>query len=174
MMSDSPTPGLTLAAQRSSWWSLLRSETERLQMNLIMKILLCVDGSEAALDAVRHVVLLYQKGLRAKLVLATVQEPTYVHEMLLPSGAEVLSRFTGAASADAMKGAEALLAAAGVPFVREIGTGDPAQALLGAAARHGCAAIVSGARGRGALRIALLGSVSQEILRASLVPVTIV
>ena len=143
-------------------------------MGPLMNILLCVDGSEAALDAVRHALLLHREGLHARFVLTTVQAPTYVYEMLLPPVPEVLSRLTGAAGANAMRDAEALLTAANVPFVREIGTGDPAQALLEAATRHGCAAIVMGARGQGALRSALLGSVSQEVLRASLLPVTIV
>ena len=48
-----------------------------------MKILLPVDGSSAALNAVRHALDLQREGLRASFVLATVQEPTYVIEMML-------------------------------------------------------------------------------------------
>lgn len=121
-----------------------------------MKILLCVDGSEPALDAVRHAVHLRQEGLQAGLVLATVQEPTFVCEMILAPDAEVLERVTGAVGGRALKSAEALLQAAGVPFEREIGTGDPAPTLRDIAARHRCAAIFMGARGMGALRSALL------------------
>ena len=139
-----------------------------------MKILVCVDGSEPALDAVRHALYLHREGLQASFVLATVQEPTFVYEMILAPDAEVLERVTGAVGARALKGAEALLEAAGVPFEREIGTGDPALTLLDVAARHGCAAIVMGARGMGALRSALLGSVSHQVLRDSPLPVTIV
>ena len=103
-----------------------------------MKILLPVDGSEAAIDS------------------------------------EVLERVTGAVGARALKSAEALFDAAGLAFEREIGSGDPVPTLLEIAQRYGCEAIVMGARGRGALRSALLGSVSQAVLQASALPVTIV
>ena len=46
-----------------------------------MKILLPVDGSEPALDAVRHALHLRREGLKASFVLATVQEPAYLYEM---------------------------------------------------------------------------------------------
>ena len=81
---------------------------------------------------------------------------------------------SGAVGGRALKDAETLFEAAGVPFQREIASGDPAQALLEIAVRYGCEAIIMGARGRGALRIALLGSVSHAVLQASAVPVTIV
>ena len=139
-----------------------------------MKVLVAVDGSEPALDAVRHAIHLHRAGLQASVVLATVQEPTFLYEMILAPDAEVLDRVTGAVGARALKGAEALLEAAGLAFEREIGTGDAAPTLLNVAARHGCAAIIMGARGMGALRSALLGSVSQQVLRDSSLPVTIV
>lgn len=143
-------------------------------MKEIMKILVCVDGSDPALAAVRHALHMYRQGLDASLVLATVQEPTFVYEMVLAPTAEGFERVTGAVGAHALKAAEALLQAAGAPFEREIGTGDPAPTLLDLAARYGCAVIVMGARGMGALRSALLGSVSHAVLRDSPLPVTIV
>ena len=139
-----------------------------------MKILVCIDGSESSLDAVRHVLHLKREGLRAGFVLATVQEPTFVYEMVMAPDAEVLERVTGAVGARALRGAEALFEAAGVPFEREIGTGDIAPTLIDIAARHHCEAIVMGARGMGALRSALLGSVSQSVLQSAVVPVTLV
>ncbi|MCY7314994.1 MAG: universal stress protein [Rubrivivax sp.] len=139
-----------------------------------MKILLPVDGSEASLDAVRHALHLQREGLRASFVLATVQEPTYAIELMLAPNADVLERVTGAVGARALKSAEALLAAAGLAFEREIGAGEPTPTLLAIAQRCGCEAIVMGARGHGVLRSALLGSVSQAVLQASTLPVTIV
>jgi nucleotide-binding universal stress UspA family protein len=139
-----------------------------------VKILLPVDGSDCALDAVRYALHLQREGLRASFVLAVVQEPTYAFEMMLPPNAEVLDRITGAEGARALKGAEALFEAAGLPVEREIGSGDPAPTLLEIAQHVGCQAIIMGARGRGALSSALFGSVSQAVLQASMVPITIV
>ena len=139
-----------------------------------MKILVPVDGSEPALDAVRHALKLKREGLRASFVLATVQEPTYAYEMMLAPDAEVLERVTGAVGSRALEGAEALFKAAGEPFEREIASGFAANTLIEVAERHGCDAIVMGARGLGALRSTLLGSVSQAVLHVAKLPVTIV
>lgn len=139
-----------------------------------MKILVPVDGSEPALDAVRHALQLKREGLKASFVLATVQEPTYLYEMVLAPDADVLERVSGAVGSRALEGAEALFKAAEEPYEREIASGFVANALIEVAERYGCDAIVMGARGRGALRSALLGSVSQAVLQAAKVPVTIV
>lgn len=139
-----------------------------------MKILVPVDGSELALDAVRHALRLRREKLEATFVLATVQEPTFLYEMVLPPGADVLERLSGAVGSRALASAEALLVAEGVPFEREIGSGEPAAAVVEMAERLGCDAIILGARGHGALRRALLGSVSQGVLHGSRLPVTIV
>jgi nucleotide-binding universal stress UspA family protein len=140
----------------------------------MMKILLPVDGSEHALAAVRYALRLKQDGLKASFVLATVQESTYLYEFLLTPHSDVLERVSGAAGSRALEGAEALLSTAGESYEREIGSGDTAETLIEIAQRHACDAIIMGARGWGALRSALLGSVSQAVLHASTVPVTIV
>lgn len=139
-----------------------------------MKILLPVDGSELALDAVRHGLHLLRHGLQASFVLVTVQEPTFMYEMILAPDAEVLERVTGAVGSRALEGAQALFKAAGVPVESDIGSGEAAPTLIELAERHGCEAIIMGARGMGALRAALMGSVSQAVLHASPLPVTIV
>lgn len=139
-----------------------------------MKILVAVDGSQASLHAVRHALQLVREGLRAEIVLATVQDPTYVYEMVLPPSADVLERLSGAVGTRALAGAEALVAEAGVAYTREIGSGETVSTLVEIAERHGCAEIVMGARGLGAVRAALLGSVSQGVLQKAQLPVTIV
>jgi nucleotide-binding universal stress UspA family protein len=139
-----------------------------------MKLLIAIDGSEHSLEAARHALRLRDAGLTAGFVLATVQEPTFLYEMVLPPTSEVLERVSGAVGHRALEGAEALFRAAGVPFDHEIGSGAVAPTLLAIARAHGCDGIILGARGLGAVRAALLGSVSQAVLQGATVPVTVV
>lgn len=139
----------------------------------MLNILLPTDGSERALDAVHHVVKLAEHGLKFKVVLANVQEPTYLYEMVLAPGAELLEASI-AAGMHALAGAQKLLDEAGLPYENEVGSGDPAHMLLDIAERYACDAIVLGARGVGGLREALLGSVAQTLLHDATIPVTVV
>lgn len=139
-----------------------------------MKILVPVDGSQQALDAVRFALQLRSAGLNTTFVLATIQEPTYLYEVLLAPGADVLENVLGVVGSRALTAAEALFAPGNVAFERELGSGDAATALIDIAVRHHCDLIVMGARGLGYVRAALLGSVSQAVLHASKIPVTIV
>lgn len=139
-----------------------------------MKILLPLDGSEPALEAVRHALHLVREGLNAQFVLANVQEPTYLYELMLAPDAEVLERVSGSAGAHSLEAGEALLKEAGIEYEREIASGDPAHTLVDIVERYGCDAVIMGARGMGRMRRAMLGSVSHEMLHAAPVPVTIV
>ena len=139
-----------------------------------MKILIPLDGSELALDAVHHALRLHSEGLRASFVLATVQEPDSVYDMLMVPDAEARESVNQSVGLQALASAEALFNAAGLAFEHEIRSGYPATMLIEIAEDYGCDAIILGAKGTGTLRSALLGSVSQAILNASTVPVTIV
>ena len=139
-----------------------------------MKILLPVDGSEASFDAVRHALYLHSQGLRASFLLATVQWPVRTYEMILAPDSSVLERLTGAVGERALARGEDLLIEAGADYQKEIYSGDPAETLVAMAVDQGCQAIIMGARGLGALRSALLGSVSMAVVQTSPVPVTIV
>jgi len=139
-----------------------------------MKILVPVDGSELALDAVRYALRLQREGLSASFVLATVQESNALYELMLTQRTELHERLSGAAESRILERAEVMFREAGVPFQRVIGEGNPAQALIEISERFGCESIIMGARGIGALRGALIGSVSLAVLYGSKVPVTIV
>lgn len=140
----------------------------------MLKILLAVDGSELSLDAVRHGLGLVAQGLRAEFVLANVQEPASLYEMVVVRDPVLLDDVSAGAGAHQLEAAQNLCRAAGVPFESEVVTGDPAHALIDIAERYACDAIMLGARGHGGLRGALLGSVSQAVAHAATVPVTVV
>ena len=139
-----------------------------------MKMLLPVDGSEVSMKALRVALSLLQQGLAGELVLANVQEPANLYEMMTAPDPEVLEKVSQAAGVDTLQPAEALLKKSGVPYEREIAGGDPAHTIVDIAERYSCDLIIMGARGTGALRSALLGSVSNEVLHAANIPVMIV
>lgn len=144
------------------------------RMTVTMKILLPVDGSELSLKAVRVAVSMHQQGLAAELVLANVQAPANLYEMMTAPDPQVLERVSQAAGADILAPALALARASGIAFESEVGAGDPAHTIIDIAERYACDMIIMGARGHGTLRSALLGSVSNEVLHAAAVPVMIV
>jgi nucleotide-binding universal stress UspA family protein len=140
----------------------------------MLKILIAVDGSELALDAVKYALRLREQGLAAGLVLANVQEPASVYEMLTVRDPQRLQGLSVSAGDHSLQGARHLCDAAGVDYEFEIGLGEPAHTLLDIAERYGCSAIIAGARGKGGLGGGDLGSVSHELLHVSHLPVTIV
>ena len=138
------------------------------------RILIAVDGSELSLDAVHHVLQLAQGGLRVDCVLANVQEPASLYELVVSRDPDLIAAASLEAGDHLMASARALLDAAGLAYTTEIGVGDPANTLVDIVESTGCDMVVIGARGQGALSSALLGSVSQALVHASPVPVTIV
>jgi nucleotide-binding universal stress UspA family protein len=141
---------------------------------LTLRILLPTDGSEASHEAVRFAIRLVRSGLRASFVLANVQEPAHLYEMLLTRDPELIESASAAAGEHTLAVAEALVRAAGVDYEREVARGDPAHTLIDMVERFRCDAVIMGERGAGSRRSALLGSVSHEVLHASPVPVTLV
>jgi nucleotide-binding universal stress UspA family protein len=140
----------------------------------MLKILLPVDGSEASLDAVRHALCLVDNGLSATFVLANVQEPANLYELVTAHDPAVLRQVSADAGAHLLESAEALLKGAGMPWEREIASGDPAHVLAEIIERYAIDAVVMGARGRGPARSAMAGSVSHWLLTHAPVPVTVV
>jgi nucleotide-binding universal stress UspA family protein len=139
-----------------------------------MRILLPIDGSEISLAAVRHAIRLIREGLRAELVLANVQAPATLYELVRSPDPRALDEMRVAAGSHALQSAEALLREAGLEATEVLVSGDPAHALVEIIEREACDAVIMGSHGSGALRSALAGSVSMELIHASPVPVTLV
>ena len=123
----------------------------------MFRILIAVDGSELALDAVRHGVALVRRG-----------------GLQATQGADAVAAASVEAGQHLMASAVAMVEAAGVPYETEIGLGPVAATLVDMVERCGCDALIIGARGLGGLRGTLLGSVSQALVQQSPVPVTVV
>ena len=139
-----------------------------------MKILLPVDGSALSLEAVHVAVTLMRDGLSASAILANVQDPANLYELLVAHDPEVLGQVSAQAGMHTLAKARAVLDGAGMMYECEVATGDPAHTIIDISERFGCDLIVMGARGTSTLRSAVLGSVSNEVLHASTVPVMIV
>lgn len=139
-----------------------------------MKVLVPFDGSDAALQAVRYAIRMFQDGLQGSVVLANVQEPATLYEIMVAHDPDVIDRVSAEAGLHSLAGARALLDQAGTAYECEVAKGDPAHIIVEIAERFGCDLIVMGARGASAVRSALMGSVSNEVLHASGIPVLIV
>jgi len=139
-----------------------------------MKILLPVDGSELSLEAVRFAIRMAQDGLNTSVVLANVQEPATLYELVVAHDPAVIEQVSAAAGAHTLLAAEALLKEANMAYECEVASGDPAHTLIDILERFECDLVVMGASGMSSLRSALLGSVSNEVLHAAGVPVMII
>jgi len=139
-----------------------------------MKVLLPIDGSELSLHEVRFALRLVAQGLQASFLLANVQEPASLYEIVTAPDPVVLESVSHAAGEHALQAAQALLSAAGVSFELAVVTGDPAHAVLELIEEYGCDMVVIGSHGVGLLRSALQGSVAQTLIHDSPVPVLLV
>ncbi len=139
-----------------------------------MKILLPVDGSEVSLEAVRFAIRMARAGLETRVVLANVQEPATLYELVVAHDPQVLEEVSAAAGAHTLEAAQALFREADIACECEVASGDPAHTIIDIVERYACDMVVMGASGTSTLRSALLGSVSNEVLHAAGVPVMIV
>ena len=139
-----------------------------------MKILLPVDGSDLSLEAVRHAIELVREGLRATCVLANVQEPSTLYEVLVAHDADVVDDVRARAGVHLLERGEKLLTEAGIEYEIEVASGDPAHTLVDIIENFGCDAVIMGAWGAGPVSSAPLGPVAHAMTRLSPVPVTVV
>lgn len=140
----------------------------------MIKILLPTDGSLRALDAVHHAIKLVGSGLKAQFVVANVQSPANLYEMVVAHDPNVIQKVSDAAGHDLMRPALKALHDAGLDAEQEVATGDPAHMLLEILENHGCDAVIVSARGSSESDDVSPGSVAQALLDESQVPVTLV
>lgn len=139
----------------------------------MIKILIPIDGSEQALAAVHHALALVGAGLKARFLLANVQDGANLYEIVTAHDPDVLARVAEGAGRDLLKPAQALLTAAGQPVEVLVLRGDVVPALAGLVESHGVEAIFMGA-GASGLSDRVLGSVTLDLVQTAPVPVTVV
>ena len=138
-----------------------------------MKLLVPIDGSELALQALQHAIALARAGLELELVLVNVQEPASAYELLTLHDPEALAEVAVGAGRDLMAPAVQLADIAGLPYAETVVVGDVVPALLELIEEEGCDAVIMGSHGMSLVRSAL-GSVSRGMLEQAPVPVTFV
>lgn len=139
-----------------------------------MKILLPVDGSETGLSAVRHVVALSKSLKAAPVVTLLYADPPLAKAVALELGEEGVAKYHADNGEMALKKARAVLKRAGLAFTERPLIGEPAATILKQAKSGRADLIVMGTHGRGALKSLIVGSVTQKVISASSVPVTVV
>jgi nucleotide-binding universal stress UspA family protein len=135
----------------------------------VKKILVAIDGSDAAMHAVRTAVTI-AKGLQAELTLAHDVPPTFVPPEV-PFGVQPWTE-------EAVKLGEKLLeqaaAEAGVTVARLNVTGSPAERLSDLAEQGNFDLVVVGSKGRGAVSRMLIGSVTDRLVHICKRPILVV
>lgn len=134
-------------------------------------ILLATDGSERAATAARHAIELarrYGATLHAVYVIETrigydnaIVDPEEVRRNFRSEGREALATIESSAGD-------------GISVVTSILEGIPEEELLGYIDVNDIDVIVMGAKGRSAFKTILLGSTTEAILRADVVPVLVI
>jgi YjbE family integral membrane protein len=142
----------------------------------LQRVLLAVDGSECASNAVRHMLAL-RDDLRhpeaLDLHLVNVQRSVSGDVSTFVAG-ETLDEYYRERGETAIGPARALLDAAGVSYKEHLRVGSPGPAIAEVARSLSCDLIVMGTRGLDSRAAALLGSVAQATIEHSSVPVLLV
>ena len=139
----------------------------------MIDIVIAVDGSENAVDAVRYGAKLASANSEIRLHLLNVQPP-------LPSAAssfvtqDVVRSFHQEEGEKCLKSARALLDEQNIAYESHVAVGNSAETIVAYSREKGCAAIVMGTRGLSSLPSLLLGSVATRVLHLAEVPVTLI
>lgn len=139
----------------------------------MIKYLIPVDGSAQSMHAAYHAMRLVSSGLKARFVVANVQEAPNLYELVVAHDPDVLHEVSDAAGHDLIRAAVALLASANQLVEEVVVSGDPAHALLELVESHACDAVIMSAHGGGESERGL-GSVAQHVVQHCAVPITIV
>ncbi|WP_173916687.1 universal stress protein [Halobacillus sp. Marseille-Q1614] len=137
------------------------------------KLLVPFDGSSGSLRALQHAIQM-AKNTDVELVILNVQFNYNTRNVRKFTADHQIRAFQDEAARRSFEKAEELLEGSGVTYTLRKRIGLPDQAILEESRNEGIQAIVMGTRGVGRVKGALLGSVSQNVLQSTTIPVTIV
>jgi len=140
-----------------------------------MKVLIPIDGSENALRAVAQVLdHLDWYREQPEVHLLNVQLPVASGAVKMFISSDQLRDYYDEEGEKALNVARDAVKAAGVPCHARVAVGDVAATVAQYARDNGCAMIVMGTRGMGALGNVLLGSVATKVIHLAPQPVLLV
>jgi len=137
-------------------------------------VLLAMDGSDQAQDALDHVL---EEHADARVTVLHVIDPsraTYGAQAGIPPSSEEWFEAEEARAEELFAEVRERTEAAGVEVETTTEVGQPSRAIVEYAAEHDVDQVVIGSHGRRGLSRVLLGSVAELVVRRSPVPVTVV
>lgn len=140
-----------------------------------MKLLICLDGSAAALEAVRHVVRNRDRYReRPEIHLLNVQLPVAsgLVNRFVPQGA--IDDYHREEGLKVLAEAGPLLDDAGLVYHCHVGVGHAAETIVAHALAQGCDEIVMTTRGLGGVRGLVLGSTARRVVELTQMPVLLI
>ena len=141
---------------------------------MTIHVLVPLDDSSQAMDALSHVVETYDEGRVTLLTVIDPIEAGYRAESVLPSYSETWYESKKAAAEDRFETARDLLDRTGLEVETVIEVGRPARVIVEFAEEQDIDHVVMGSHGRSGVARVLLGSVAEAVVRRSPVPVTVV
>lgn len=142
-------------------------------MHKINAILVAVDGSQASDRAVQHALDMIAAGCAAELHLLNVQ-PSVGGAVSTFVSREQIESYHRDEGEKALASALALAAKASVAARKHVSVGRQGEIVADFARKLGAGLVVMGTRGHTGLSGVLLGSVAQDVIAHSKVPVTLV
>jgi YjbE family integral membrane protein len=139
----------------------------------MLKVLVPVDGSSNALDAVRHAITEYQRQHDLELHLVNVQPWLSRHVARFVNRGN-REDFRREKAEQAMAAARAALDEAKVPYHTHQAQGDPPRAIVDTAQRLGCHHLVMGTARRNSLTRMVEDSVTHQVLELTNIPVEVI
>lgn len=140
----------------------------------MLRILVPVDGSSQAQRAVNEVLILAKNGTELEIHLLNVQIPIDSGHARMFVNQDEVDAYHREEGLAALADARTLLDAAGVPYSHHIVVGHVAESIIRYAKKQNIDKIVMGTHGRTGLLNTLLGSVAHDVLKHSIVPVSLV